>query len=524
MIQDYPLTLIGGLFVLCGWYLITTTTSYSKLGQRNGCQLPKSYPHREKLLGLDYLRDSITARDNQCYLQREQQLHQQNGNTYRSLFLGQWVLNTIEPDNLRAILSTSFADYDAGARRRRAFKPLLGNSIFQSDGLQWRSARSLLQKCFAQARIDDLDLLEPHIQSLLAAIPDNQKILDLAPLFHRFAADVATDFLFGESLGSLSHPDRLESGLQEAFYEAAAGCEFRWLLGKLAFLWPNRAFLAHVRTVHSFIQPYVDKALQIDHQGCGQGKNEKGRPDFLSQLCQRPHDRRSLQDEITTLYFAGADTVAALLINLFFVLSKRPDAWKRVRIDIQHLRGQKPTLQQLKSLRYVNGCILESLRIHPPQASNSRIANKDTILPTGGGPDGKSPIFVSKGTMVHVATYALHRRRDLWGDEAEEFDPDRWIHQKQNWKFIPFLGGPRNCIGMDLAINEATYVLIRLAQEFGSIVSQDPNDWVESAGLALMSKNGVRVAMARKVIVNIGSVPGNTCMALYDHHTDYLQP
>ncbi|RAH42072.1 cytochrome P450 [Aspergillus brunneoviolaceus CBS 621.78] len=496
MIQEYPLTIIGVLLLLGGWYFITTITACSKLARLKGCQPPKSYPHRERLLGFDYLRDSIQARKSQCYLRREQQLHQEIGNTYRSLFLGQWVLNTIEPDNVRAIFSTNFTDFDTGSRRHRAFAPLLGNSIFQIDGVQWRSRRSLLHKCFTQSRIGDLEFFEPHFQTLLAVIPVTGEAFDLAPLFHRFAADVATDFLFGESLASLEHPDRLQSGLLEAFYEAAAGCEFRWLLGRFAFLWPQRAFMTHVRIVHSFIQPYVDKAIRVNHEDLGKDEIEKHQSNFLNQLSQVPQDGLSLRDEITTLYFAGADTVAALLINLFFILSKRPGIWERVRSEIQHLRGQPPTLQQLKGLKYVNGCVFESLRIHPPQASNSRIANRDTVLPTGGGADGSSPIFVSKGTMVHIATYAMHRRHDLWGDDAEEFDPGRWLDQKQNWKFIPFLGGPRNCIGMDLALNEATYVLTRLAQHFRSIDSKDPNEWVESAGLALMSKNGVRVAVA----------------------------
>ncbi|PYH40578.1 cytochrome P450 [Aspergillus saccharolyticus JOP 1030-1] len=470
MIQDYPLTIIGALLFLA---------------RLKGCRTPNSYPHRDKLLGFDYLRDSIKARKSQCYLKREQQLHQQNGNTYRSIFLGQWVLNTIEPDNLRVIFSSNFADFNTGARRRRAFGPLLGNSLFQMDGTEWRSTRSSLQKCFAQARTDDVDLFEPHVRDLLTAIPRNGDTLDLAPLLHHFAADVATDFLFGESLDSLNQPDKLESGLLNAFYEAAAGSLF----------WPQRSFMAHVRTVHSFIEPYVNKAIQIDSQNLCKSETEESRPTFLDQLCEKVQDRKLLRDEILTLFFAGVDTVAALLVNLFFVLSKRPDAWKRMRAEVQPLHGQRPTLQQLKGLRYVNGSIFESLRIHPPQASNSRIANKDTILPAGGGADGKSRIFVPKGTMVHIATYAMHRRRDLWGDDAEEFNPDRWIEQKQNWKYIPFLGGPRNCIGMDLAINEATYVLARLAQNFQSIDSADPNDWVESAGLALQSKNGARVAV-----------------------------
>jgi cytochrome P450 len=119
--------------------------------------------------------------------------------------------------------------------------------------------------------------------------------------------------------------------------------------------------------------------------------------------------------------------------------------------------------------RFIDICL--GLRLHPAQPSNSRIASKDTILPTGGGPDGQSPVFVPKGSMVHFAAFALHRRPDLWGDDAEEFRPERWVNEKQSWvredpsdlaflpdsgtgtdqrqKFIPFLKGPRNCIGSE---------------------------------------------------------------------------
>ena len=66
-------------------------------------------------------------------------------------------------------------------------------------------------------------------------------------------------------------------------------------------------------------------------------------------------------------------------------------------------------------------------------ATNSRIALQDTTLPVGGGKDEKSPIFVKAGTMVAFHVAALHRRRDLWGQDADEFRPERWESEKGNW-------------------------------------------------------------------------------------------
>jgi len=67
-----------------------------------------------------------------------------------------------------------------------------------------------------------------------------------------------------------------------------------------------------------------------------------------------------------------------------------------------------------------------ALRLFPPLSTNSRACNKDTVLPRGGGPDGKQPILIPKGTQVRYSSYRLHRRKDIYGLDADEFRPERW--------------------------------------------------------------------------------------------------
>lgn len=67
-----------------------------------------------------------------------------------------------------------------------------------------------------------------------------------------------------------------------------------------------------------------------------------------------------------------------------------------------------------------------ALRLFPVVALNARAAVHDTTLPVGGGPDGKSPVFVKKGQSVNYTVYVMHRRKDLYGEDAEEFKPERW--------------------------------------------------------------------------------------------------
>ena len=88
-----------------------------------------------------------------------------------------------------------------------------------------------------------------------------------------------------------------------------------------------------------------------------------------------------------------------------------------------------------------------ALRIHPVVPGNARMALKDTVVPLGGGPDGKSPLLIPKGWSLAWSVFSMHRRKDLFGEDAEEFKPERWETLRPGWEYLPFNGGPRICIG-----------------------------------------------------------------------------
>jgi cytochrome P450 len=95
------------------------------------------------------------------------------------------------------------------------------------------------------------------------------------------------------------------------------------------------------------------------------------------------------------------------------------------------------------------------LRLYPSVPVNSRWAVKMTTLPVGGGKDGKSPILVRPGMGVAYFPYAMHRRKDLYGEDAHCFRPERWEGNELKdigWGYLPFNGGPRVCIGRKLKI------------------------------------------------------------------------
>ncbi|KAL4748019.1 cytochrome P450 [Aspergillus terricola var. indicus] len=153
--------------------------------------------------------------------------------------------------------------------------------------------------------------------------------------------------------------------------------------------------------------------------------------------------------------------------------------------------------KELRGLKYTQHCVDESLRLHPVVSRNERRAIWDTVLPLGGGEDGLTPDFVPKGTLVAYNIYAMHRRADLYGPDAEEFRPERWEDGtlQPRWGYLPFNGGPRICIGQRYALTEVSYVLFRMVQKFRELESRDSGPWEESLALTLCSRNGTKVGL-----------------------------
>lgn len=145
--------------------------------------------------------------------------------------LGQRIIFTADPENIKAILATQFQDYGKGEPFHEEWKPFLGDSIFTTDLDQWHNSRQLIRPQFIKDRVSDLDVFEAHVQILIRAIANGGVVgtpgtatdgkgcgrdVDVSDLFFRYTLDAATDFLLGSSVDSLEIPNQ---GFAEAFGE-----------------------------------------------------------------------------------------------------------------------------------------------------------------------------------------------------------------------------------------------------------------------------------------------------------------
>ncbi|GME52339.1 Cytochrome p450 family protein [Neofusicoccum parvum] len=417
--------------------------------------------------------------------------------TFQDVVFGQTNIFTCEPRNVQAVLATQFRDFELGSARNGNFEPMLGHGIFASDGKQWEHSRAMLRPQFSRQQINDLDLEEEHVRNMFAVLPVNSdgwtNVVDLQVLFFRLTIDAATEFLFGETVGSQlaglsgsANPGRNENKFTYAFDKA------QWYLFR-AGRFGNNYRLAHtadfrkqVKDVHEFVDYYVQLALQKGDRkqklgGSGEpAADKKQKYVFLEAIAEETQDPTELRNQLLNILLAGRDTTASLLSWTLRALARHPAVFARLRRAVLDDFGPAAapkdiSFESLKSSAYLQYTLKESLRLYAVVPIDQRRAAVDTSLPHGGGPDGDAPVFVPKGTEIVYSVHVMHKRKDLWGDDAEEFRPERWEGRRVGWEYLPFNGGPRICIGQQFALTEAAYVLVRMLQRFDKLEVAGPD-------------------------------------------------
>lgn len=418
--------------------------------------------------------------------------------TYVTELMGRLNMVTLDPENIKAVLATDFKSFDLGLREPQ-LSYFLGNGIFTLSAHGWKHSRTLLRPQFSREQIAQIDSLREHVGHL-EEIFDKGEFVEAQLLFHQLTMDTATEFLFGESVNSLQNSQRVVNGVSATQFVEAYTTGLQWSVTRIQFgplyrFVTSKEFREAISRTRKFIDYFVQEALDRKVE-----KDEGASYIFTHELAKVTRDPVTIRDQAFNILLAGRDTTASLLSYTLWHLAHHPEIFARLRKAVLDEFGtgtEDVTFEGLKRCKYLLNVINETLRVSPTVPRNMRAAVRDTQLPRGGGPNGDEPVFVPKGMPVVYSVYELHRQPELWGEDCEEFRPERWnTRASHGWEYLPFNGGPRICLGQQFALTEASFTVMRIAQKYDRIELEDPTaPLINEVNLTSSIFGGVRVKM-----------------------------
>lgn len=187
---------------------------------------------------------------------------------------------------------------------------MFGDGIFTQEGAEWKHSRDMLRPQLQHKQYENLDVFRGAVNDLIRIIREANGVIDLQPLFFRLTLDTTTEFLFGESVQSLTTPEAVgEQTFASAFNTAQQWVTKRFRLLDLYWLINPPEFRKACKAINDFADQIIDRNLSPKRGG----GNESGKYVFLDAVAEKSKDRTALRGQIINILTAGRDTTACLL-------------------------------------------------------------------------------------------------------------------------------------------------------------------------------------------------------------------
>jgi cytochrome P450 len=371
-----------------------------------------------------------------------------------------------DPEGIRSVMTNPTGLFPKNDLFAGALGPLVGDSIFVSEGERWEQQRRMIDPAFSQLRITTaFHAMQAAVEDFVdrtrgtARSPDEHGKWSLDSAMSHLTADVICRTIFSRPLSSWRSREVFDAF--GAFERGVASVSLAPLIFGKA--WQDveqpASVLAACADIRRYIGEWVDPRLA---PGAAQ------HDDLLGALidARDPHSgtrftREELIDQIGVFFLAGHETTASALTWTFYILSRQPAVMTRLRTEVTEVTGGEPvTFAQVKQLAYTRSVFREVLRLYPPITFIPRVAAETTRVA------GRR---VRRGAMVMISPWATHRNELLWRD-ADRFVADRFMpgaadDDRPN-TFLTFGSGPRVCVGAGFATIESTLILATLCQHF----------------------------------------------------------
>ncbi|GMF52589.1 unnamed protein product [Phytophthora fragariaefolia] len=379
-----------------------------------------------------------------------------------------WVLSIIgrpdalvvtSPEACEDVFKTQFDNFGRGTELRDVIYDIFGDGIAGVDGEEWQKQRRVASHLFSMKMLRDVMdevIIEKvtKLKEVLAECAKEGKVVPMKSLFGKFTSEVFTKIGFGVDLHSLESDPCSESNnafvkavdvYAEVFGARVQSPAWFWKLKRFFSISDEGRLQQSAKVAEGLTQEVLAKSLQVRHENSSGVK----RTDLLTLFVETNTtiDPKAIHDTLMSFLLASKDTSSFSLSWVLINLNRYPDVLAKLREEIREklpelMTGEikVPTMEDLQKLPYLEAVVKESLRLH--MTASNRMANVSTTLSDG--------TFVPEGCAVMIPMYASARVKNVWGEHAAEYRPERWIDATTGkvrpvspFKFVTFGAGPR---------------------------------------------------------------------------------
>ncbi|XP_014248669.1 cytochrome P450 4g15-like [Cimex lectularius] len=226
---------------------------------------------------------------------------------------------------------------------------------------------------------------------------------------------------------------------------------------------------------------------------------EKKRLPFLESMIERSQFKMDITDkevkeQLDTIMFEGHDTTAAASSFFFCIMASRPDIQKKCVEELYSIFGDSDrdvTFQDTMEMKYLERCLMETLRLYPPVPLIAREMKKELKIVS-------KNLTIPANCTVCIVPYKLHRRDDVYPN-PNHFDPDNFLPEKSAkrhfYAFIPFSAGPRSCVGRKYAMLKLKTILATVLRNFHVKPGCLEDRWDLQADIILKRSDGFNIQL-----------------------------
>ncbi|KAL6580488.1 hypothetical protein OROMI_008512 [Orobanche minor] len=414
--------------------------------------------------------------------------------TFRILYLDNVQIYTSDPANVEYFLKTNFANYgkvqnanseidlpfgalnehelimsaSQGSYHHDILESLLGDGIFTVDGDKWRQQRKMSSYEFSTRNLRDFStgVFKANAANLAhivsSAVKSNQ-IIEIQALFLKSALDSVFKVVLGVDIDSMRETKE-GSQFSKAFDEASEMTCYRfvdisWKVKKFLNIGSEAILNKCVKVIDGFLYKIIESKMEQMSK-----PNQVNKSDILSRFLEMDQtDPKYLKDIILSFIITGKDSPGSALAWFFYLMCKNPHIQEKIAKEVREAAKIKEdssidqiatsiTEEALDNMQLLHAALSETLRLYPSVPADGKVCFSDDTFPDG--------FSVKKGNLVAYVPYSMGRMKSLWGEDAEEFRPERWLdqngifHHESSFKFTAFQAGPRICLGKEFAYRQ----------------------------------------------------------------------